>query len=237
MSSILDTREHRRRIYLLLGIALVSVGLWQTWIGSLALYPFSILATWFHEMGHGLMAILTGASFERLVIFADGSGYAQMLSGGGRLSSAIIAAAGPLGPGIAGGLLIAASRSEKSSRLALEILGWAIILSTLIWVRSLAGWVVLPAVGFTILAVDRFGSPSQHRLAVQILGVQAGISVWRQFDYLFSPGGIVGGRIARSDTGAISDALLLPYWMWGALLSVATVALMWWGLRTAFRRV
>jgi hypothetical protein len=37
-------------------------------------------------------------------------------------------------------------------------------------------------------------------------------------------------------TGAIADVLLLPYWFWGALLSAAILALLWWSFRLAWRR-
>lgn len=74
MLSSLANQDQKQRAGLLLGIALVSVLLWQISLGSLLLYPFTILATWFHEMGHGLAAMLTGSRFERLLIFSDGSG-------------------------------------------------------------------------------------------------------------------------------------------------------------------
>ncbi len=79
MSISLAGQDRRQRIGLLLGIALASVILWQTTLGSFLLYPFTILATWFHEMGHGLAALLTGREFERLQIFSDGSGVAESL--------------------------------------------------------------------------------------------------------------------------------------------------------------
>lgn len=228
--------DNGRRVVLLAAIALVSVGLWQTNVGSLALYPFTLLATWFHEMGHGLTAILTGSSFDHLVIYGDGSGYAVSRTYGGRLTDALISAGGPMGPAIAGSLLIVSSRTTASARLALELLGWALIVSTVIWVRSLVGWIALPGLGVIIIGLERFGRPSLHRIAVQILGVQACISVWQSFDYLFSSGGQVGGQMHRSDTAAISDALLLPYWAWGGVISAAILAMLWWSLRTAFRR-
>jgi hypothetical protein len=103
-------------------------------------------------------------------------------------------------------------------------------------VRSLVGWIVLPGLGLGIIALERVGKPQHHRLAVQVLGVQAGISAWRQFGYLFSRGGVINGELHRSDTGAIADALLLPYWFWGAAISVGIVALLWWSVRVAFRR-
>jgi peptidase M50B-like protein len=238
MSSSLADQDRKQRVALLLGIALASIVLWQTALGSLLLYPFTILATWFHEMGHGIAAMLTGRGFERLQIFADGSGVAQSLrpADGYGVIDALIAASGPLGPAIAGALLIVASHSPTATRNALAVLGVALILSTLIWVRSLTGWLVLPALGAAIVMLALRGSLPWQRFVIQLLGVQACISVWRQFDYLFSPGGSVGGRLQRSDTGAIADVLLLPYWFWGATISAAILALLGWSFWLAFRR-
>ncbi len=238
MSSILAGEDQRQRAALLAGIAFASIILWQTMLGSLLLYPFTILATWFHEMGHGIAAMLTGRGFERLQIFADGSGVAESLgpADGYRLTDALIAASGPLGPAIAGALLIICSRSPAATRNALAVLGVALVVSTLIWVRSLTGWLILPALGSAIVLLAWRGSPAWQSFVIQLLGVQACISVWRQFDYLFSPGGSVGGQLQRSDTGAIADVLLLPYWFWGATISAAILALLWWSFRLAFQR-
>jgi hypothetical protein len=238
MSSSLADQDHKERLALLAGIALASIILWQTNLGSLLLYPFTILATWFHEMGHGIAAMLAGRDFERLQIFADGSGVAESLrpADGYGLTDAMIAASGPLGPAIAGALLIISSRSPTATRNALAVLGVALILSTAIWVRSLTGWLVLPALGLAIALLALRGPLPWQRFAIQLIGVQACISVWRQFDYLFSVGGNVGGQLQRSDTGAIADVLVLPYWFWGAGISVAILGLLWWSFRFAFRR-
>lgn len=238
MSSISADHAHRQRIVLLMGIGVASVILWQTMFGSLLLYPFTILATWFHEMGHGVAAMLTGSSFERLLIFPDGSGVAQSMvpADASRLTNALIAASGPLGPAIAGSLLIIASRTDKPTRAALAVVGLALIISTVIWVRTLTGWLILPALGIAILALATRGTAGQQRFGIQFLGVQACISVWQQFGYLFSAGGSVGGELHRSDTSAIADALLLPYWFWGAAISAMIVVLLWWSFAVAFRR-
>ncbi len=238
MSSILPDQARRRRIGLLIGIAIVSVLLWQTTIGSFLLYPFTILATWFHEMGHGVAAMLVGARFESLLIFPNGSGLAQSMvpADASRLTNALIAASGPLGPALAGSLLIIASRTEGATRAALTVTGLALLISTIIWVRTSIGWLVLPVLGIAILALGWWGTAAQQRLGIQILGVQACISVWQQFGYLFSSGGVIGGELHRSDTTAIADALLLPYWFWGAAISAIIVALVSWSLAVAFRR-
>lgn len=238
MSSIFANKDHRQRVALLMGIAIASIIMWQTTVGSFLLYPFTILATWFHEMGHGVAAMLTGSRFDRLLIFSDGSGVAYSLRSPNeyRLTGASIAASGPLGPAIAGSLLIISSRSAGSTRTGLTILGAALIVSTVIWIRTFTGWIVLPVLGMAILALARRGSPAQQRFGIQFIGVQACISAWKQFDYLFSSGGNVDGQLQQSDTRAIADALLLPYWFWGAVISVAIVILMWLSFKVAFRR-
>lgn len=238
MSSSLGGEDPRQRVALLLGIALASILLWQTMFGSMLLYPFTILATWFHEMGHGVAAMLAGRGFDRLLIFADGSGIALSLRpvDGYRAVDALVAASGPLGPAVAGALLIVSSRSATATGNALTVLGVALILSTSIWVRSLTGWLVLPALGITIVLLAMRGSPPWRGFMIQLIGVQACISAWKQFDYLFSGDGSVGGQLQRSDTGTIADVLLLPYWFWGAIISAAILALLWWSFRLASRR-
>jgi hypothetical protein len=238
MLSTFAVQNQRERVALLSAIALASILLWQTALGSLLLFPFTILATWFHEMGHGVAAMLANRGFERLLIFADGSGFAESMrpADGYRLTGALVAASGPLGPAIAGALLIVSSRSPTATHNALAGLGVALVVSTFVWVRSLTGWLVLPVMGLAIVLLALRGSLPWRRFAIQLIGVQAAISAWRQFDYLFSPGGEVGGELHRSDTGAIADVLLLPYWFWGAIISATILALLWWSFRLAFRR-
>lgn len=238
MQGLLDREERKRRAWALAALAAVSILLWQTYWGSLLLYPFTILATWFHEMGHGLAAMLTGGRFEQLAIYRDGSGVALSLlpADASVFSHAFIAAAGPLGPPVVGALLIVASRSPRTTRIALGVLAGALLLSTLIWVRSLVGWLVLPGIGLALVAVLLRGSPKVRDFTIQLLGVQACISAWHDTGYLFSDGGLVGGQAQRSDTAAIADSLLLPYWFWGAAISVLIVALLATSLRFALRR-
>jgi hypothetical protein len=238
MIHALAEQDRRERVNLLASIAVISVLLWQTQLGMLVLYPFTILATWFHEMGHGIAAMALGGRFERLLIYPDGSGMAlsQTPIDLSRTGAALIAAGGPLGPALAGGALIVASRSHRATRAALTTLGIVLLASALIWVRSPIGWVVLPALGGFILYTARWAGDAERRFTIQLLGIQACISVWGQFTYLFSPGGVIDGRLHRSDTGVIADVTPLPYWAWGAIISSATVAMIIWSLRIALRR-
>ncbi|WP_448533776.1 M50 family metallopeptidase [Parathermosynechococcus lividus] len=217
----------------LIAAAVATVILWQVPLGNYLLYPFTILATWFHEMGHGLTAILLGGYFRELVIFPNGSGFAHY--GGevllGRLGHGLVAIGGPLGPAIAGSVLILSSRSPRATSLCLQALGIIIMVSTLLWVRSLFGILVMPLMGLGVLLIAYRGSHWLKDFSIQFLGVQACISTFQQVGYLFTYR-ISSGYL--SDTGLLQKYLFLPYWLWGAAIAVVTVALLAWSLKTAY---
>jgi hypothetical protein len=218
----------------LLAAAIATIVLWQVPAGDYILYPFTILATWFHEMGHGLMALLLGGQFRQLQIFGNGSGvatYAIPLSLK-PIGPALIAAAGPMGPPIAGAALILASRSFKLASLSLKILGAVLLISTLIWVRSLFGIVAIPLLGLIILGIALKAPRWVQGFTVQFLGVQACVSTYHQLDYLFSYN---AGPLGLSDTAQIQQQLLLPYWFWGGLMAIASLVILVQSLRIAYR--
>ena len=196
-------------------------------LGNYIIYPFVILTTWFHEMGHGLTAILLGADFNQLAIYPDASGLAeyQFDSEPSALTRALIGAGGPLGPSMFGSLLILASSRQKYIRPTLIALAALIGLSMAIWVRSMTGLVVMPLVALVLVAIALKAGDRLALFAVQFLGILAALSMFQDWDYLFSYGAVVAGRPMLSDTGAMSEALWLPYWFW-AIIIIAISGLM-----------
>lgn len=237
LSDRLSEKTERVSLVWLVAAAIATSLIWQLPIGNYLLYPFSILATWFHEMGHGLAALLLGGNFQQLQIFSSGSGFA-IHSGNlflGPIGRAIVAAAGPMAPAIVGGLIILASRRWRTTQLALLLLGGALILSTLIWVRSLFGLVAIPLLGILVLATALYAPRWLQIFAVQLLGVQACISTYHQMDYLFTRQAVIGGQAMLSDSGQIAQNLLLPYWFWGGLMAIASLIILVQSLRSAYR--
>ena len=234
----LNTSVDRIGIWWLIGAAVATVVLWQVPYGHYILYPFSILATWFHEMGHGLAAIFLGGDFLKLEIFANGSGRATYTYSGdlflGRIGRAIVAAAGLLGPPIAGAILILASRSFKTASISLKILGGFLLFSVLIWVRSLFGIVAILLLGLIILGIGIKGNRWFQGFSIQFLGVQACVSTYNQLDYLFSP---TAGPLGISDTAQIQRELIIfPYWFWGGLIAIASLVILVQSLRIAYKQ-
>jgi hypothetical protein len=225
-----------RRVLLLVAAALVVVG-WQLPYGPQILYPLSLLATWAHELGHGLTALILGADFDRLLLFADGSGLAEWRGNLGRLGRAAVAAGGLIGPSIAGALVLIAARSPRRARLLLFVLALLIALSAVLWTRNLFGLVFLTAMAGALALSARLLPLTGAAFVAQLVGSALALSVFRDLDYMFSPGGFVGGELHRSDSAAIAEALFLPYWFWGGLVAFASLTVLAAGIAIAGRGV
>ena len=194
--------------------------------GNFVLYPFMILGTWFHEMGHGLAAMLMGFDFYRLVLLPDGSGFAQYTSAdeAGDFRHAFVAVSGPLGPAVVGSLLILASPHEKLWKPSLYGLAAIIALSTVIWIDSTVGWVVLPGIAILLTFIAARASAAWERFTMQFLGLGAALSMFQQWNYLMTEGAFINGNRQLSDTGAIEAYLLLPHWFWAiAIVLIAAI--------------
>lgn len=222
-SSSISSLSKDKGFGLLLLAGILTAILWNIPYGDYVLYPFTILGTWFHEMGHGLMAILMGGTFEKLEIYSSGSGLAThshlSLWMGKRLGLSMISLGGLLGPPIVGALLIFAGRKTKYSSIALSILAGIMIISVLIWVRSIYGILVIGLLAGAAILIAQKGSATLKQFSIQFLGVQAIMSTYRQLDYLFMKEANIGGQTYLSDTGKIAEMLWLPHWFWGALVA------------------
>ncbi|XUU61597.1 M50 family metallopeptidase [Erythrobacter sp. HA6-11] len=191
--------------------------------GNFIAYPFVILTTWFHEMGHGLTAILLGNSFEQLVILPSGSGYAlsSITSDASRFERAAIAAGGPIAPSLIGAALILASAKPQWWKPALYVLAAILVLSVVIWVRSWVGVLVLPVLAALFIFVAQKARAAWQRFALQFIGLLAALSMFRDWNYLFSQSATINGEIMLSDTGQMQAQLALPYWFWaGAIITI-----------------
>ena len=222
-----------------LGIAaLLTIILWQVPGGNYVLYPFTLLATWFHEMSHGITALLLGGSFKQLALYANGSGVATH-SGHlwlGNLGYALVAAGGPLGPAVAGAVFIMAGRGYRSAHYCLFFLSFMLLLSAILWVVGGFGLIVVGLWGIAVGWIALYTPAGFQSFAIQFFGVQACISTYRQVDYLFTRSVVIDGQAMLSDTGQIAFYLFLPYWFWAALVIGVSLLLLWLSLMVAYRR-
>ena len=221
---------------LLVLAAIAIVVAWQVPYGPQALYPLTLLATFAHEMGHGLTALLVGGEFDRLSLHADGSGLAEWRGNVGALARAAVAAGGLLGPTVAGVALLLLAGSTRRSRLLLWAFAAAIVLCVALWVRNPFGIAFLVAVAVALAAAARWLGDFGAAFLLHLLAAVLCLSWFRDLDYMFSSSAVVGGVARLSDSAVIAQALWLPFWFWGALVAALSLGLLVLGLWIVQRR-
>ena len=226
--------EAKRARIALLASALITLALYSLPQGRYVIYPLLLLSTFVHELGHGLTALLVGGEFFSLRIWADGSGIAMMYVEPG-WRSALASAGGLAGPAIAAALCFLAARSARLSRFSLWIFG-AFCLVVALWVvRNPVGWAVAGVTGTVCILIARFGNDEVRRVSLVFFAIQLALSVFSNSDYLFKKSAKTGAGLGASDVSNIADHLFGPYWFWGFVVGVFSVATVGVGLYVNLR--
>lgn len=121
-------------------------------LGTLLLYPVTMLVTFLHEFGHAMGAILTGGSVEGLQVNSDGSGYTTTRGG----SPGVVLMGGYLGSAILGNVLFRiGARHHRLAQGTLMMMAIFMALAGLIWFESFEStgilWVFALSLAFIAL--------------------------------------------------------------------------------------
>lgn len=201
--------------------------------GQHVAYPLLLLSTLAHETGHGVTAWMVGADFDSLRLWADGSGVAAWSGRVGRLGQAAVAAGGLIGPAVAAAVGFLLGRDPAWARIGLWLAAASLVGLDLLLVRNLFGFVFVALLAALLAAIAARGTAILVQGSVVFLAVQLALSVYSRSDYLFTPVATTGMGPMPSDVAQMAEALWLPYWFWGALcgmLSLAVVGGGLWGL-------
>lgn len=198
-------------------------------------YPFLLLSTLVHEMGHGVGAILVGGRFESFQMFADGSGVAELKGDFGRFSQAFVASLGLLGPALISALFFSFLRSLKKCRALLGICGLILSLSLILVVRSLFAFVIVALIIFLCFFFSLGKGKDFAQSALGFLAMQLSLSVFSRSDYLFTKTAQTSMGSMPSDVEQIAEALFFPYWFWGICLAIISVTVLFYGVKTLIK--
>lgn len=202
-------------------------------------FPFRLLLTMVHELGHGLTAILTGGDFRNFIITPNGSGLAYT-AGGIRF---MVIAAGYLSVAVFAAALIWLGRDYRWSRLALGIIG-VVMMVTSFWF-GLPGELSTEAIlysSLTMMAGVIFGAlflrvalkstPAMIVFFTHLVAIKAGFTA---FSDLF---GLVGlsTMIAapRTDAHAMAELTFIPAVVWAIIWIVVAFALIGWAIKSTW---
>lgn len=206
----------------MLALAGLLFALWQTPVAL----PLKLLVVLFHELSHGLAAVLTGGSIESLTITPDQGGLA-ITRGGSRFW---VLTAGYLGSLLIGLALFAAALRSTADRLVLGALGAVLLIVAALYIREGFALVFCLGAGGLMLAGARFLPRMGADLVLRVIGLASMIYV---------PYDIVSDTILRA--GLRSDARMLAEEiggatvLWGGLWLVVSLGVIGFSLRVLAR--
>ncbi len=201
------------------------------WLGR----PLVLLATLVHELGHALAATALGGEVDSLRVWADASGVAQHRGDYGAAARATIAAAGPLGPPLCAMLAFLAARRPERARVALGVASVVLVLVLAAWVRNVFGVLFVAFLAALAAVIAWRASPRVAQVACAFLGIELCLSTFARADALFAATARTGAGAMPSDAAQIAQALVPPYWLWGGLIALASLAILVLGLRAVLR--
>jgi hypothetical protein len=213
---VVDRAQRQERA--LVVALLASLLLWNLPFGGLVLYPFKLLATWLHEMSHGILMLLTGAGFSHLEIYRDTSGIAFAQRGVGGAGRAAIASAGYMGAAMLGATLLVLGQSARRARAILIGFSIALVLSLIFWVRNDFGMSAVAVAALICMAVSRFSGESAALLLVNFVAAQACVNAVLDIRVLFRPTLVINGEVVRvSDAHNMAAASFGTHWLWAGV--------------------
>ncbi len=201
-----------KRLLLPLLLAVAVYLLWST----VVVWPLRVFVVLLHEVSHGLAAVLTGGRIVAIELSPQEGGLCTTAGGW----PFVISSAGYLGSALFGALFLHLGFRGKprAHRAATALLGAALVLLTLVWVRSAFGFVYGLAAGTLLFGVARWLPEGASSFVLRLLGVTS---------LLYAPWDIASDLLLRSvpasDASALARMTGVPAVVWGVLWLGASV--------------
>jgi hypothetical protein len=241
--------KHTDRLELrTLAIALLaSLLLWNLPFGGVLLYPFKLLATWLHEMSHGIVMIVTGNGFDRMTIYRDTSGLAHPGGVAGPVALAFIASAGYMGTALWGALLLVVTPTARAARIAMLVFAAVLGISALLVVDApdgdRFGQIAIGSMAVVVAAIALV-VPARWRVALaHFIAAQSCVNALLDIRVLLRPNQVVNGmeNVARSDAHAMALTTFgtnerWAVWFWAITWLVWSLVVLYVALRISGSR-
>jgi len=178
--------------------------------------PFLYLSTIFHELSHGVAALLTGGRIQEFALQLNGAGHLVSLGG----IQFIITFSGYFGAPIWGALLYLSADSRSVAKFTLGVLIAMFLITLLLWVNSLITLFILLLVGMLLVALIK---SSRYQSFNHVMRIMAMVVV---FNAIYSPTYLLYS--SRGDSLALAQLTFIPAIVWVGVWMV-------WGLYVLFR--
>lgn len=231
------TRRDTKGMWACLIVSAIVISLYFIPYGYYVMYPMMLVYTFVHEMGHGIAAMMTGGTFVKFEMWADGSGVATSIpaADAGRFARAFTAFGGLIAPAVMAAISLILARSAKAARIGLLAFAAICALTLILVVRNLFGFAFVLICGIVVAALAVVPKNiNVSRYAMLFIAIALLTAVFSRGDYLFVAEGETAQGMMPSDTGQIAQQLFLPYWFWGGLIAAISVVILILGVRGFF---
>lgn len=198
-------------------------------------YPFILLSTLVHEMGHGIASIIVGGNFQSFFMWFDGSGVANIRGNFGNLAQAFVAFGGLVGPAVMASLFFIGAKSLYRSQITLALFGFILLIALVMVVRNVFAFVFVLSISALCLYASFGKLKSYAQIIVSFLAIQLSLSVFSRSDYLFTKNAVTNQGVMPSDVQQMSNALWLPYWFFGGICALFSLVVLGWGIKSLLK--
>jgi len=170
--------------------------------------PFLWSETFFHEISHGLAALLTGGSIHNISLNFNGSGVCTT-SGGIHF---IVTFAGYAGSAIWGLLIyrVANTLSPKSSKIMVAVMVSMLVVTLVLWARDIL------TISILIVLLLMYGLPLYKSLWISVKSFIQLVGIFVLLDAIRSPLYLLDGR-DLGDGATLASLTWIPEIVWVAL--------------------
>ena len=166
--------------------------------------PLKWFESYFHELSHGLAAIVSGGSVVSIALFPNGAGLCTTRGG----SAFLISFMGYAGATAWGATLYSIARSSiKVARPMLFVLLLMLGLSIVLWVRDLLTLVIILCLIALLASTFKFTQSQYLQYSLKFIGVSV------LLNSVYSPWYLVDGR-SIGDGQALADLTMIPELVW-----------------------
>ena len=198
--------------------------LWDTWLVT----PLKLFVVLLHEISHGLAAVATGGTIDRIVVTPDIGG--ACYCGGG--DAFLTLSAGYLGSLLWGAaLVLIAARFGRRSAWITGAIGVFIGLVTVLYVRNPFGLMFGLGFGAALVAAARYLSPAANGRVIWVLGLTSCL-----YAVLDIKSDVLDRPELRSDARMLAEMTGVPTVVWGGLWIAAALFVCWLLFRRLLRQ-
>jgi hypothetical protein len=175
--------------------------------------PFKWLESYFHEISHGLTALLTGGSIVQIQLFPNGAGLCTTRGG----SAFFISLMGYGGAILWGSLIFYLASSHRKTAQIFSILLIGLLASSiLLWVRDLLTLFIVIVLLMLVIAQLKYSSQKHLQTLLQLTGLLVLINS------LMSPLYLLDGQ-AKGDGAALANMTFIPEIIWVVIWFLAAL--------------